>query len=99
MIMEDFVVSKVTPTMITNLGYKIFFLFGTINLVGMGIFSLYVRSHILLVPSLINTFALSVSFLKLKGVVWRTWISYSARYLPRNVKLISKSTKNKVGFC
>jgi hypothetical protein len=42
---EDFVVSKVTPTMITNLGYKIFFLFGTINIVGMGIFSLYVESR------------------------------------------------------
>jgi len=28
--------------MITNLGYKIFFQFGTINIVGMGIFALYV---------------------------------------------------------
>lgn len=38
----NFVVSKVTPTMITNLGYKIFFLFGTINIVGMGVFSLLI---------------------------------------------------------
>ena len=43
--MEDFVVSKVTPTMITNLGYKIFFQFGTINILGMGIFALYVGNH------------------------------------------------------
>ena len=38
----DFVVSKVTPTMITDLGYKIFFMFGTINILAMGAFSLYV---------------------------------------------------------
>ena len=74
--MEGFVVSKVTPSMITNLGYKIFFLFGTINFVGMGIFSLYVRSHILPVYSLMTPFPLPVSFLKLKDVVWRTWILY-----------------------
>ena len=43
-LLEDFAVAKITPTLITNLGYKIFFLFGTINIVGMGIFSLYVRS-------------------------------------------------------
>ncbi|EDR12046.1 uncharacterized protein LACBIDRAFT_183424 [Laccaria bicolor S238N-H82] len=36
----NFVVSKVTPTMITNLGFKIFFMFGTINIVAMGAFSL-----------------------------------------------------------
>jgi hypothetical protein len=36
----DFVVSKVTPQMITNLGYKIFLMFATINIVAMGIFSL-----------------------------------------------------------
>jgi len=39
---QDFVVSKVTPMLITKLGYKIFFMFATINIVAMGIFSLYV---------------------------------------------------------
>ncbi|KAF8151348.1 general substrate transporter [Crassisporium funariophilum] len=38
----NFVVSKVTPMMITDLKYKIFFQFGTINIVGMGIFSLLI---------------------------------------------------------
>jgi sugar porter (SP) family MFS transporter len=40
--MWNFAVSKVTPTMNTNLGYKMFFLFATINIVGMGIFSLLI---------------------------------------------------------
>ncbi|KAF9481480.1 general substrate transporter [Pholiota conissans] len=40
--MWNFVVSKVTPQMITNLGYKIFLMFATINIVGMGIFSLII---------------------------------------------------------
>ena len=48
--LEDFVVSKITPTMITNLGYKIFFLFGTISIVGMGIFALYVGSPFYVFP-------------------------------------------------
>lgn len=38
----DFVVSKETPTIITNLGYKVFFMFGTINILGMGTFSLLI---------------------------------------------------------
>lgn len=38
----DFVVSKVTPDLISNLGYKVFFMFGTINIAGMGTFSLSV---------------------------------------------------------
>jgi hypothetical protein len=33
--------------MITNLGYKISFLSGTINIMGMGIFSLYVGNRYL----------------------------------------------------
>ena len=36
----DFVVAKVTPTIETNLGYKLFMLFGTINIGGMAVFSL-----------------------------------------------------------
>lgn len=35
----DFVVSKVTPDMITDLGYKIFLMFATVNIGAMGLFS------------------------------------------------------------
>ncbi|KAJ7597770.1 sugar transporter [Mycena floridula] len=38
----NFVVSKQTPVMITNLGYKLFFMFGTVNLGAMTIFSLLI---------------------------------------------------------
>jgi hypothetical protein len=38
----DFVVSKLTPGMITSLGYKIFFLFAVINGIGNTVFSLFV---------------------------------------------------------
>lgn len=40
----DFVVAKVTPTLETNLGYKLFLMFGTINIGGMAVFSLCVCS-------------------------------------------------------
>ena len=36
----DFVLSKVTPTLVTDLGYKIFLMFATINIGGMAVFSL-----------------------------------------------------------
>lgn len=36
----NFVVSKVTPTLETDLGYKLFFMFATINIGGMVIFCL-----------------------------------------------------------
>jgi len=36
----NFVVAKVTPTLETKLGYKLFFMFGTINIGGMFVFSL-----------------------------------------------------------
>ena len=36
----NFVVSKVTPDLVSDLGYKIFFMFATINIGGMAIFSL-----------------------------------------------------------
>ncbi|KAG5653194.1 hypothetical protein H0H81_001822 [Sphagnurus paluster] len=38
----NFVVSKVTPQMITNLGYKIFLMFGTINVAAMGTFAFFI---------------------------------------------------------
>ncbi|KZT29991.1 general substrate transporter [Neolentinus lepideus HHB14362 ss-1] len=38
----NFVVSKVTPTLVTDLGYKIFLMFATINIAGMGVFSLLI---------------------------------------------------------
>ena len=38
----DFVVSRVTLNIETNLGYKIFLMFGTVNIGAMGLFSLYV---------------------------------------------------------
>ena len=40
----DFVLSKVTPTLVTDLGYKIFLMFATINIGAMATFSLWV-SH------------------------------------------------------
>lgn len=36
----DFVLAKVTPDLVTDLGYKIFLMFATINVAGMGVFSL-----------------------------------------------------------
>jgi len=33
------VVAKVTPTLETDLGYKLFFMFATINILGMAVFS------------------------------------------------------------
>ncbi|KAI0338839.1 general substrate transporter [Trametopsis cervina] len=36
----NFVLSKVTPSMVSALGYKLFLMFGTINVLGMGTFSL-----------------------------------------------------------
>ncbi|TFK35701.1 general substrate transporter [Crucibulum laeve] len=38
----NFVVSKVTPDMISDLKYKIFFMFATVNILGMGLFSLLI---------------------------------------------------------
>ncbi|KAJ6590247.1 general substrate transporter [Mycena sp. CBHHK59/15] len=38
----NFTLSKTTPTMVTNLGYKLFLMFGTINIAGMGLFSLLI---------------------------------------------------------
>ncbi|THH29457.1 hypothetical protein EUX98_g4743 [Antrodiella citrinella] len=38
----NFVLSKVTPDLVTDLGYKIFLMFGTINILGMGTFSLFI---------------------------------------------------------
>ena len=40
--MLDFVLSKVTPTLVTDLGYKIFLMFAAINIGGMATFSLCV---------------------------------------------------------
>ncbi|CAL1703037.1 unnamed protein product [Somion occarium] len=38
----NFVLSKITPTLVTDLGYKLFLMFATINIAGMGIFSLLI---------------------------------------------------------
>ncbi|KAG7091695.1 hypothetical protein E1B28_010716 [Marasmius oreades] len=38
----NFVVSYITPTLVTKLGYKIFLMFATINIGGMGVFSLLI---------------------------------------------------------
>ena len=37
--------AKVTPTLETDLGYKLFLMFATINIGGMAVFSLYVFSN------------------------------------------------------
>lgn len=39
-ITEGFVVSKITPSLMDNLGYKIFFMFATISIAGLSILSL-----------------------------------------------------------
>jgi hypothetical protein len=39
-VLADFVQAKETPSMITTLGYKIFFMFATINIGAMATFSL-----------------------------------------------------------
>ncbi len=44
-IIIDFVVAKVTPTLETDLGYKLFLMFATINIGGMAVFSLWVPFH------------------------------------------------------
>ena len=38
----NFVLSKVTPTLVDDLGYKLFLMFGAINIAGMGTFSLLI---------------------------------------------------------
>ncbi|KAI0795976.1 general substrate transporter [Abortiporus biennis] len=38
----NFVLSKVTPTLVTDLGYKIFLMFATINIGGMAVFALLI---------------------------------------------------------
>lgn len=38
----DFVISKITPTMVTNLGYKVFITFATINILGGCVFALLI---------------------------------------------------------
>ncbi|KAL6298145.1 general substrate transporter [Sparassis latifolia] len=38
----NFVLAKITPTLVTNLGYKIFLMFATINIGGMAVFSLVI---------------------------------------------------------
>ncbi|KAJ7031875.1 general substrate transporter [Mycena alexandri] len=38
----DFTLSKTTPQMVLNLGYKIFLMFATINIAGMGVFALLI---------------------------------------------------------
>jgi len=40
-LLTDFVVAKTTPTLESNLGYKLFFMFGVINIAGMAVFSLF----------------------------------------------------------
>jgi hypothetical protein len=39
---SDFVVSKVTPNLESDLGWKLFMMFGTINIGGMAVFSLLI---------------------------------------------------------
>lgn len=38
----NFVVSRITPNLVSSLGYKIFLMFGAINILGMGVFSLLI---------------------------------------------------------
>lgn len=39
LVTSDFVISKVTPQLLTALGFKIFMMFGAINIGAMGLFS------------------------------------------------------------
>jgi hypothetical protein len=86
------VVAKVTPTLETTLGYKLFLMFGTINILGMGVFSWYALSF----DS--SSFAraqltLLGSFPRPKAAVWRIWISYLGPSTPTGARLISESMK------
>lgn len=40
----NFVLSKVTPSMVSALGFKLFLMFATINIGGMAVFAAYVFS-------------------------------------------------------
>lgn len=80
-VIADFVLSKVTPTLVTDLGYKIFLMFATINIGGMATFALYV--FVLLpyfVPYRRNIRLLYIVALsrRRRAAVWRRWTLFSA---------------------
>lgn len=77
----DFVLSKVTPTLVTDLGYKIFLMFATINIGGMATFALYVHKSSYCIAV---TFADCISALsrRRRAAVWRRWTSSSAPLRP-----------------
>lgn len=81
----DFVLSKVTPTLVTDLGYKIFLMFATINIGGMATFALYVHasSH-----CIARTFADCIAALsrRRRAAVWRRWTSSSGLLRPTSDK-------------
>lgn len=86
----DFVLSKVTPTLVTDLGYKIFLMFATINIGGMATFALYVLVlYILLLYCIAGAFvdcmAAALSRRR-RAAAWRRWTSSSAPSRPTNGK-------------
>lgn len=70
----DYVVAKVTPTIHTRLGYKMFLMFATLNVGAMAPFSLY-SSHLSCTEN--DTYILAVLFQKRKDALSKKWILYS----------------------
>ena len=85
----DFVLSKVTPTLVTDLGYKIFLMFGAINIGGMATFALYVSHPCLFFWSMDTDGETIGSSLRPRAAPSRRWTSSSARSLRTSVKRTS----------
>ena len=77
----DFVVAKVTPTLETDLGYKLFLMFATINIGGMAVFSLWVPFPVfaMLRHACSLAYPRPFAFVGLsprrRDAVWRRWTS------------------------
>jgi hypothetical protein len=75
-VFADFVVSKVTPTIHTRLGYKMFLMFATLNVGAMAPFSLcHISNHF--ARNEHYTHCLAVLSQKRKDAHSKKWISYS----------------------
>ena|SRR6266849_183974 len=73
-VFADYVVSKVTPTIHTRLGYKMFLMFASLNIGAMAPFSLYFQP---LACNEHGTYSLAVLSQKRKDAPSKKWILYS----------------------
>ncbi len=87
-LLVDFVLSKVTPQMVTNLGYKLFLMFATVNVAAMGLFFLYFRPLFCFCSA--NGTVLLDSYRRQWDVVLKRWISFLELLLLKNDKSILK---------